>query len=394
MPILFFTVLIDLIGFGIVIPILPFMAPKLGASYFDIAMIIAVYSICAGLMGSAWGKLSDKIGRKPVILICLIITAISYVLLALSDSLLDVYIARIIAGSAAGIYGVASAMVADLSNPNERAKSMGLIGASFGIGMVAGPALGALLADGENSFFLPAIVAAGLSLAAMIFGVIFLPESHDRNARNAHKAWRKEVGKIKTLTVLKNTNNRWLIIEFLFHSMVVSTVTYLFPLWMGSQLAWGPKEIGIVFAIQGLAMAALQGKFVGVLAKKIGELQVLTLGISLIIIGFALATFAAIESLMVLSFFLTITGSSMCGPITNSQLSQRTPIEYRGRLMGSASAMGAWGRVIGPLLAGWFVTSVGFSLAWAFGILIGLAFISWPVHQLTRVHVNAETAAD
>ncbi|WP_337879431.1 MFS transporter [Rheinheimera sp.] len=381
MPILFFTVLIDLIGFGMVIPILPFMAPQFGASQFDIAMLIVAYSVCAGLVGGWWGKLSDRLGRKPVIIFCLLVTALSYLLLAFATSLMAVYVARIVAGSVAGIYGVASAMVADLSTPEQRAKSMGLIGSAFGLGMVGGPFLGGVLAGDAINFFLPSMVAAALSVLAAVLALLKLPESHGREQRRAHRLWRKETGKVRFMQLLKQTRNSWLITEFLLHSMLVSTVTYLFPLWMGEKWQWGPTEVGIVFGIQGLMMAVLQAKLVGVLSSKFGELNVLTGAMLLLTAGFILASLAQQEHWMILSFFLCITGASSCSPVLNALLSKRTPLEYRGRMMGSASAMGAWGRVFGPLLAGTLLTFSGFSLAWAAGILVGLLFLSWPLYE-------------
>ena len=139
MPILFGVVLLDLIGFGIVIPILPFLSPQLGASKMDIALIIVSYAACSGLCGPYWGRLSDRIGRKPVIMICLLGSAIAYVLLANASELWMVYCARAFAGLVAGNMGVASAMMSDMTSSENRAKGMGLIGAAFGMGLVLGP---------------------------------------------------------------------------------------------------------------------------------------------------------------------------------------------------------------------------------------------------------------
>ncbi|QBY04530.1 MFS transporter [Thalassotalea sp. HSM 43] len=400
MPILFLTVFIDLIGFGIVIPILPFLAPKLGASNFDIAMIIAIYSVFAGLVGTLWGKLSDKIGRKPVIMFCLLVTAASYVLLANAETLTMVYIARILAGCVAGIYGVAGAMVADLSTPENRAKSMGLVGAAFGLGMVVGPFLGGVLAGDEINFLLPCMVAGGMSLMAAIFAAIFLTESLDKKQRQEHKEIRDAIGKTSSYNILKQSGNRWLVLQFLLHSMVITTVSYLFPLWTGELLNWGPKQIGIVFGIQGLVMAALQAKLIAVLAKKFGEIPVLTFGVALLTLGFCMASFSTTQFFMVASFFTTISGASMCMPLMNSLISQRTEVQYRGRIMGAAGAMGAWGRVVGPLLAGSLLSLSGFTFAWVAGIAIGICYLAWPLKELMhgekqpQAHKPAESAVD
>jgi len=149
MAVLFGVVLLDLIGFGIVIPILPFLSPQLGADKLDIAFIIVTYAVGAGLCGPLWGRLSDRIGRKPVIMICLAGAALSYVMLGLASQLWMVYAARGFAGLMAGNVGVASAMMADITPPEKRARGMGLIGAAFGLGLVLGPVLGGLLAGDQ-----------------------------------------------------------------------------------------------------------------------------------------------------------------------------------------------------------------------------------------------------
>ena len=382
MPLLFFTVLIDLIGFGMIIPIIPFMAPKLGASNMDIALIIAVYSVFAGILGPYWGKLSDKIGRKPVIITCLLLTCGSYVLLANAEDLAAVYVARIVAGSAAGIYGVAAAMVADLTTEANRTKSMGLIGAAFGLGMVLGPFMGGVLAGDDINFALPSYVAGGLSLLAAVFAMFLLPESLHREHRAELKEVRKQAGKLSLYSLLKKTDNRGFISMYWFHSMAITVTSYLFPLWMAAVLNWGPKEIGIVFGIQGLAMALLQGRLVGMLAHRIGNIPVLVIGVSILSSGFLLASQSTTEPYMIASFFLIITGATMCTPVLNALLSMRTPLEYRGRMMGSSSALGAWGRVIGPMVAGYILTLSDFTFAWSFGVLIGGLFIIWPIRAL------------
>ena len=175
---LFFVVLLDLIGFGIIIPILPFITPRLGGSNFDIALIIAVYALCAGVVGPFWGRLSDRFGRKPILIICTMGAAVGYLLLGFAQSLWMIYLARSVAGLMAGNFPVASAMMADVTPPAERAKGLGMIGAAFGLGLVLGPVLGGLLAGPDGSFVLPCLVAGVMSALAVIAAWLFLPESH------------------------------------------------------------------------------------------------------------------------------------------------------------------------------------------------------------------------
>ncbi|GLP96364.1 MFS transporter [Paraferrimonas sedimenticola] len=391
MPLLFAVVLIELIGFGIVIPILPFLAPSLGASNFDIALIIAVFSVFSGLCGGYWGALSDKVGRKPVMAACLFLTAISYLVLAFAETLTMVYVARIMAGCSAGVYGVASAMVADLSDEKNRTKSMGLIGAAFGLGMVVGPFLGGVLAGEALNFTLPSLVAAALSAIAAVLCLVILPESLSKRDRAENRAQRKHRRTLYQL--LKEIQCRWLVSLYLLHSMVISITGYLFPLWTGYNLGWGPKEIGYVFGVQGLAMAALQGRLVGILAARFGEVQMMIVGLVLLISGYAIATQSSDLPWVLVAFFGIITGATICTPVMNSLLSQRTPLSNRGRVMGSSMAIGAWGRVAGPLSAGVVLTQFGYEAAWGIGIVMGLVFIVWPIVELGRAPQQEQATA-
>ena len=171
MPVLFGVVFIDLIGFGIVIPILPFLSPQLGADKLDVAYIIVVYAVGAGLCAPFWGRLSDRIGRKPVIMMCLGGAAVSYAMLGFASSLWMVYVARAFAGLMAGNLGVASAMMADVTKPESRARGMGLIGAAFGLGLVIGPMLGGLLSGEQPGFTLPCAVATSRGSASITWRI-------------------------------------------------------------------------------------------------------------------------------------------------------------------------------------------------------------------------------
>ena len=249
MPILFATVVIDLIGFGIVIPILPFLAPQLGADKFDIALLIVVYAVAAGICGPSWGRLSDRIGRKPVLIICLAGAALSYVMLGLATELWMLFLARTFAGLMAGNYGVATAMIADITTPQNRARGMGLIGAAFGLGMVMGPVLGGILAGPDDSFTLPCLVAGGMSVLAIVAALLFLPESHGPEQRREHRAHQAELPRQTLWQMLQGTGNRLLALQFTVHTTCISSITYLFPLWVGDLLGWGAREVGVAFGV-------------------------------------------------------------------------------------------------------------------------------------------------
>ena len=381
MPILFGVILLDLIGFGIVIPILPFLSPKLGADKMDIALIIVTYAIGAGLCGPFWGRLSDRIGRKPVIMICLAGAALSYVMLGLASQLWMVFAARGFAGLMAGNFGVASAMMADITTPENRARGMGLIGAASGLGIVLGPMLGGLLSGDSASFTLPCIVAGGMSVLAIFAAAIFLPESLSRENRSANRKQHQHGLKVSTYKLLRNTGNRLLALQYVIHNASVSSLTYMFPLWMGDMLGWGAREVGIVFGVQGALMVIFQGVLLGPLVRLLGEWQFLRISVTAFFLGMSSAVFANTMPVMVGSMYVAMTGATLCMPLLNTIISHRTPLDNRGRMLGITSAASSWGRVIGPLLAGTNLALFGYQGAWLGAACMVLLYLLWAFRE-------------
>ena len=384
MPILFGVILLDLIGFGIVIPILPFLSPRLGADKIDIALIIVTYAVCAGLSGPLWGRLSDRIGRKPVIMICLAGAACSYLMLGLASELWMVFAARGFAGLMAGNFGVASAMIADITTPRNRARGMGLTGAAFGMGIVLGPMLGGLLSGHNASFTLPCIVAGGMSVLAILAAAFFLPESLPREKRQGNRERQRGAPSVSIYRLLQQTGSRLLVSQFVLHQAAVSSITYLFPLWLGDMLGWSAREVGIVFAIQGVLMVIFQGGLLGPLVRALGEWRLLRLAISALLLGLLSAAFADTMHGMVGSIFLAMTGATLCIPLLNTIVSYTTTQEYRGRMMGITSAASSWGRVLGPLLAGTSLALLGYRGAWLGSAGIVSIYLLWAFVENAR----------
>ena len=384
MPILFGVVLLDLIGFGIVIPILPFLSPQLGADELDIALIIVTYAACAGISGPFWGKLSDRRGRKPVIMICLAGGALAYVALGLASELWMIFAARGFAGLVAGNFGVASAMMADITGPENRAKGMGLIGAAFGLGMVLGPLLGGLLAGEDGSFTLPCIFAGVMSLLAIAAAAKFLPESLPAQKRAANRAMQKSPDRISTITMLRQSGVRMFVFQYVLHAAAVSSATYVFPLWVASELGWSAREVGMVFGVQGLIMVLLQGGAMGALVRVLGEWRLLCITVSMFFAGLLLATSAGSMPVMVASMFISMSGATMCMPLLNTIITQRTPAQFRGRLLGTTAAASAWGRVFGPLLSGLVLGVIGFSSTWGIWALVVFFYMVWVLRESAR----------
>ncbi|MDG2047732.1 MAG: MFS transporter [Halioglobus sp.] len=384
MPILFGVILLDLIGFGIVIPILPFLSPELGADKMDIALIIVTYAACAGVSGPVWGRLSDAIGRKPVIMICLAGAACAYLMLGLASQLWMVFAARGFAGLMAGNFGVASAMIADITTPQNRARGMGLIGAAFGSGIVLGPMLGGLLSGSEGSFVQPCIVAGGMSMLAMIAAGVFLPESLPQQQRRDNHQQHKARRPLSIYGLLKQTGSRLLVSQFVLHQAAVSSITYIFPLWVGDTLGWSAREVGIIFGIQGVFMVILQGSLLSFLVRMFGEWRLLRLAISVLLAGVLIAAVVNTMPGMVGAFFLALTGSTLCIPLLNTIVSYATTQSYHGRMLGITSAASSWGRMIGPMLAGINLVLFGYRGAWLGTAVVVSIYLLWALTEKAR----------
>lgn len=384
MPVLFGVVLLDLIGFGIVIPILPFLSPQLGADKLDVAYIIVAYAVGAGLCAPYWGRLSDRIGRKPVIMICLAGAAVSYLMLGFASSLWMVYVARAFAGLMAGNVGVASAMMADITRPEYRAKGMGMIGAAFGLGLVLGPMLGGLLSAARPGFALPCTVAGMMSVLAIAAAAVFLRESLPAEKRAATRLQQHGIRAESTYNMLREGGNRLLLLQFCLHNLCVSSLTYLFPLWAGDTLGWGPHQVGIVFGIQGAIMVVVQGGLMGFLVRSLGELQLLRLAVTALVIGLCMGVFADTMPYMVGSIFVAMTGATLCMPLLNAVLSHRSPVAVRGRMLGVSGAAASWGRVAGPMIAGFNLALFGYHGAWLGCVLVSLFYMAWCYREYAR----------
>lgn len=382
--ILFAVILLDLIGFGIVIPILPFLSPTLGADKLDIALIIVAYAVCAGLSGAFWGRLSDRLGRRRVIMICLAGSALSYGMLAFASALWMIYAARAFAGLVAGNFGVASAMVADITPPEGRAGGMGLIGAAFGLGLVLGPLLGGLLSGDSGTFRLPCLLAGTMSLLAILAAALFLPESlsAERMARN--RRHQRETDSESVYRMLRRTGNRLLAFQYILHNSCVSAITYITPLWVADLLGWGAREVGILFGVLGAIMVVLQGGAMGPLTRVLGEYRFLVLTNSALLAGTVIAIGATEATAMVAAVYIALTGATLAMPLLNTLATHRTPQADRGRMLGSASGIASWGRVVGPLLAGANLTLFGYAASWTGCAVLAILYFAWAVREYRR----------
>lgn len=369
----FLVIVIDLVGFGLVIPLLPFMAPSLGGDSTDVAFIMITYALGAALVSPAWGRLSDKSGRRQALVLALLCSCIAYIVTALADTLWQVYLGRALSGLAAGSLPVATALMADLSPPERRAKAMGLVGTAFGLGLIAGPVLGGLLTGDSESFALPFYTAAVMSLVAAICAHTMLPATMVKPA--SPRSGAAESG--APLPALGPRQNKLLLMQYITHTCSVSAIIYLFPLWVADAFTWGPKDVGYFFGVVGVAMITLQGGLLAILTKVFGHMNVLRVGSVTFAISLFVVATAETTPWMPAMIFFAFCGSTVCLPLLNAIASEIVDPSHRGRMMGMTASASSTGRIVGPLFAAGLLNFRDFSTAWLGSALMVLFLVMW-----------------
>jgi DHA1 family tetracycline resistance protein-like MFS transporter len=358
MPILFLIVLIDLIGFGLVIPLLPFYAERFSASPQQVTVLMAVFSLMSMLAAPFWGRLSDRAGRRPVLMVSMAAASLAYLWMGFASALWMLFAARALAGICAGNIAAAQAYIADVTTPEKRARGMGLIGAAFGLGFIVGPALGGILAGNQIAtadLRTPGLLACGLSAIAFLGVVFVLKESlpaglPERPRKSRITALRGALGR-KALARL--------ILVFFLAILAFAGMEATFALWAMAQFGWGPAQIGYIFTYVGLLSAVMQGGLIGRLTVRFGEEKLLITGLSAISLGLlAIAAARDLPILLVATSFLAL-GMGVMQPSLNSLISRRAGAEEQGEVMGVAQSVASLSRVLGPLLAGALFAGLG-----------------------------------
>jgi len=373
----FFVIVIDLIGFGIVIPLLPFMAPSMGGDSTDVALIMITYSLGAAIVAPFWGRLSDQWGRRNALMLALLASALAYWVTAGAEVLWQVYLGRALSGLAAGSLPVASALMADLSTPERRAKAMGLVGTAFGLGLIAGPVLGGVLTGGASPFALPFYSAAVLSLLAAILAWALLP-----NRFYVADTAVKEMG---TGSFVDHVQRHWLLLsQYIVHTAAVSALIYIFPLWVGNTYAWGPKAVGYFFGAVGAVMILFQGGLLSWLARRLGLLTVLRAGAALFALSIAFVALSADYRWMPAIILVAFTGSTVCLPLLNTIATELVNTSQRGRMMGATTTSASIGRILGPLVAAVLLSEIDYSAAWLGCAVLVAVLVLWSFTAANR----------
>ena len=362
MFILFVIVFINLVGFGIIIPLLPFYGEHFDASPDQVTLLMASYSFAQFVSAPLWGRLSDKHGRRPILLISLAGTALGYVWLANAPDLSSLYLARAWGGIMAGSIACAFASMADITSENDRAKGMGLIGAAFGLGFIAGPAIGGILAGSDlanTNFSLPSLVAAGFSGVALLFATIFLKESltlelrSDISSQTSAERWSR-----LNLTISRPEVRITLILTFM-AVFVFAALEATFAMWTERTFGWGVAQNGYIFAYTGVLSAIVQGTIVGPMSKKWGEPALIQQGFVALLIGLVMIPFSDTLEFLLIAMAIVTYGFSLASPALSSRLSLQVSKKDQGTVLGIGRSASTLARAMGPMGSGYIFAFLG-----------------------------------
>ncbi|MDR7543245.1 MAG: MFS transporter [Armatimonadota bacterium] len=339
--VIFLIVLVNLVGFGIVIPLLPFFATGLGASPFEVGLIFASFSVAQLLAAPILGDLSDRYGRRPVLIFSLCGTVVSFVVLALARSVPAVFAARIIDGLSGGNISTARAYIGDVTTVENRARGYGLIGAAFGLGFIVGPGLGGALS--HLGYSAPAWGAALIALAATALAWRWLPETVHRARAARGRAWAALPGMLRRPLL-----GRLLVIDFLYWVTFAAYQT-TFALFGARRFGFDVSDTGYVLAFVGGVGVVMQLAVVGPVVRRFGERRTLAGGLTLAALGLALAAASRHVALFAVAVVLGAVGVALAIPSLTSLISQAVPPDEQGRIQGVSSALEGLGRAIGPV---------------------------------------------
>ena len=342
--IIFLTVLLDLLGFGIVIPILPLYAEKLHATDIETGILLAVYSVMQLIFSPIWGRLSDRAGRRPVLLISILGSCGSQLGYALAPSFWWLVVARGFAGVCGANITAAQAYIADVTDEKNRAAGMGMLGAAMGLGFVFGPAVGGFLST--RSATLPFFVAAGLAAVNFVSALSILKEPRPREERTKARtlSWGGLVRTASTPRLLT------LMLLFFVVTFGFANLEATFSLYLERQFHYGRREASYLFTYIGVLMVLVQGGLVRWLAPKVGERSLIIAGTLLMSCGFLLQWQAASVAMLLVSIAITAIGNGFNTPSLSSLISRAAAGDHQGGVLGVSQAMGALARVVGPLV--------------------------------------------
>jgi len=375
LAVVFTIVFIDLVGFGIVLPLMPAFASSYGISPAAIGVLVTSFSLLQLLVSPLWGAFSDRIGRRPVLLIGLAGSTASYLLFALAGNFWTLLASRVIAGSMGATVGVAQAYVADITPPERRAQSLGILGAGFALGFILGPALGGVLY--QHGHAAAGIVAAALCGANALAALVWLPETPQHKSRRAS-------GRVPLRPLAAPLAATFLLIA------AFAVIHVSLPLLAQQELRLSTRRIGLLFAFSGVISAVVQGGLVGRIAPRVGEARLALIGGLLMSAGLALMPGSAHIGHLYLAIAFLSMGSAASNPAILAAVSRATASHLQGSALGLMQTAQNLGRIVGPLVAGALYGGLGHAAAFFAGAGLAVAGAAATLFFPTR---PPETAA-
>lgn len=350
--IIFLTVFIDLIGFGIVMPLLPLYSSQFGAAGWMNGAIVASFSLMQFIFAPWWGKLSDRIGRRPVLLISNFGSAVAYAMFGFASTfegqtaLWLLLASRIFAGICGANLSVASAYIADVSPPEKRSKSMGLIGMAFGLGFILGPALGSFSAH-QFGLAGPGWVAGGICLLNFIFTALFLVESRKPSTEPEVRRVRLE----QWAHTFQHPTVAFLVVIYFFATFAFAAFEVTIGMLLRDNYGYGAKDIGYYITYCGVFSALLQGGGIGPLVKRFGERTLLSLALVVVAIGLIMLPYVRTQAGLLIALGIFAAGTGIHRPPLFGLISILTPANEQGATMGVTQSAGSLARIIAPVFA-------------------------------------------
>ena len=386
MPLLLVMVFLNIAGFSLILPLLPFYAKAFDASPFAVACLFAAYSFGSVFGEIFWGRRSDTIGRKPVLILTTACAALSYVAFAFAPSLAVALLIRIVSGFFSGTLGVVQGVIADITPPEQRAKNMGYFGAAFNLGFATGPAIGGLLADtslGLAGFHAPIFAAAALATGASLWAMLALPETRPTGAGiRPAPSYGEAIRFVRSDRLLI----RLFLVSFCGIAAFAS-MEAIFGLWTERNFGWSAHEVGLTFLAVGGAGLLVQAFMIGPLVGRFGEARVIVGGLAVLIAAIVLQPVIRLPLASVVLMAMLMVGHSLAFPNAGALVSRTTPPSAQGSVMGLSMASNALSRILAPPLFGWlFAISADLPYFVCALMIAAMLPVAWSVVRIRESH--------
>jgi MFS family permease len=368
-PVLLMVMFINILGFGVVVPLLPFYGQSFHAPPWAIALVFSAYSAGSFFGEPFWGRLSDRIGRRPILISSISANCLCYLALAFAPNVFVAFGVRFLGGLAAGNGSVVQGYIADVTPTENRAGRFSMLGAAYNVGMIIGPTLGGIFAhpgQGPGGFRIPLLIAAGLSACAVTGVALFVRESRSNEyaASNQPSRWAM-IGTAASNPVISQLMALTFVVGFAF-----TGIESTFGFWSQHRFGWGPRDIAICFGITALVSAFCQSVVTARLSRRFGEARMLAIGMLVTAISFALQPFAPTGNWAIALLTCNAIGSSVAFPNSGALMSRSIDPDHQGQIMGLNNALGALARVMGPFFAALIFSGVSVNGPFVLGAAI------------------------